>query len=125
MKTNAWYFLILSLFPLLAFTAVYRYHDRNQQTDWPAVIDVQASLSGNQLLLTWKSTHESAELIYVVEVSEDGNEYRKLGIVLGGFRKGNHFEYRFKATLGMANNCCFRIVQERKDLFVLAARGKF
>jgi hypothetical protein len=99
------------------FTGIFGFSNGySQQADqnWPEVCKFQLSHSGPVVQLLWLANAEPKGFYYEIERSEDGTNFKTVGIVLGGLEQKGRYSYKFqeKAT---AAKIYYRIKQVKQD----------
>ncbi|HEX4959060.1 MAG TPA: hypothetical protein VFV46_12840 [Lacibacter sp.] len=81
---------------------------------WPEISGLQLSHNSSTIMLQWLAKSEPNGIYYEIERSEDGINYKTVGIVLGGFDKSDGYHYMFREQV-KNTKFYYRIRQIHKD----------
>jgi hypothetical protein len=82
---------------------------------WPRVSSVTISTSAQKnTIIKWTADSEGKDLIYEVERSTNGLNFKTVAIVLTGFKADEGFQYLFKEKY-QGNKIIYRIKQKKQD----------
>lgn len=99
------------------FTGIFGFSNGySQQADqnWPEVCKFQLSHSGSVVKLQWLAKVEPNGFYYEIERSEDGTNFKTVGVVLGGFEQEGQYSYKFQEK-AKATKIYYRIKQVKQD----------
>ena len=82
--------------------------------NWPEVCKFQLSHSGSVVKLQWLAKAEPKGFYYEIERSEDGINFKTVGIVLGGLEQEGEYSYKFRDK-AKAAKIYYRIKQVKQD----------
>lgn len=86
----------------------------SQASQTPVEIkNLKVSATAKQVLFSWSATVSDADANFEVQVSENGKEFKTIGLVWGTDPKGARGSYSFKADAAKlkAGETFFRVIQ--------------